>query len=193
MAGDGSRLETEGPHGRASSILAPSAVGRRRRGGPAPGCYPGRGLGHEVRLLHLPPGLSVQWSGRPPVEREITGSSPVRSAAPWWLLATNPNFQSGPPGFDPRPRRARLAESGRRAALRTPRPSGHPGSSPGGGYGTGCRCFGSRESRVRVPPGRPTRRHGAEALQAARPVEARQGEVRFLAAPPVSEWEHDAR
>jgi len=48
--------KTEGPHGRASSILAPSAVGRRRRGGPAPGCYPGRGPGHEVRLLHLPPG-----------------------------------------------------------------------------------------------------------------------------------------
>ena len=48
--------KTEGPHGRASSILAPSAVGRRRRGGLAPGCYLGRGLGHEVRLLHLPPG-----------------------------------------------------------------------------------------------------------------------------------------
>lgn len=48
--------KTEGPHGRASSILAPSADGRRRRGGPAPGCYPGRGPGHEVRLLHLPPG-----------------------------------------------------------------------------------------------------------------------------------------
>ena len=48
--------KTEGPHGRASSILAPSADGRRRRGGPAPGCYLGRGLGHEVRLLHLPPG-----------------------------------------------------------------------------------------------------------------------------------------
>lgn len=48
--------KAEGPDGRASSILAPSADGRRRRGGPAPGCYPGRGLGHEVRLLHLPPG-----------------------------------------------------------------------------------------------------------------------------------------
>jgi hypothetical protein len=48
--------KTEGPYGRASSILAPSAVGRRCRGGPAPGCYPGRGPGHEVRLLHLPPG-----------------------------------------------------------------------------------------------------------------------------------------
>jgi hypothetical protein len=73
--------KTEGPHGRASSILAPSAVGRRRRGGLAPGCYPGRGPAHEVRLLHLPPGsVGPVRSGRPPVEREITGSSPVRSA-----------------------------------------------------------------------------------------------------------------
>lgn len=97
--------KTEGPHGRASSILAPSADGRRRRGGPAPGCYPGRGRGHEVRLLHLPPrSVGPARSGRPPVEREITGSSPVRSAAPWWLLAAYPDFHSGPRGFDPRPR-----------------------------------------------------------------------------------------
>ena len=102
-------------------------------------------------------------------------------------------------------------------------------------------CFGSRESRVRVPPARPSTRspvrcgrladneevggsnppwstsglwrsgsaavlqtvergfeslqadRGAEALLAARPVEARQGEVRFLAAPPAPSQEHDAR
>ena len=36
--------------------VLPDARGRRRRGGPAPGCYLGRGPGHEVRLLHLPPG-----------------------------------------------------------------------------------------------------------------------------------------
>jgi hypothetical protein len=44
------------------------------------------------------------WSGRPPVERETTGSSPVRSAGPWWLLVANPDFHSGPRGFDSRPR-----------------------------------------------------------------------------------------
>ncbi len=39
---------------RVRSSLPPP--GRRCRGGPAPGCYLGRGHGHEVRLLHLPPG-----------------------------------------------------------------------------------------------------------------------------------------
>ena len=101
--------KTEGPHGRASSILAPSADGRRRRGGPAPGCYPGRGPGHEVRLLHLPPG-SVGPAG---VDARLSsGRSRVRvpygarrrSPGPWWLLAAHPDFQSGPRGFDPRPR-----------------------------------------------------------------------------------------
>ena len=52
-----------------------------------------------IRLL-----CRSSWSGRPPVERETTGSSPVRSAVPWWLLVANPDFHSGLRGFDSRPR-----------------------------------------------------------------------------------------
>lgn len=86
--------KTEGPHGRASSILAPSADGRRRRGGPAPGCYPGRGLGHEVRLLHLPPGSvgpagvdARLSSGRSRVRVPYGARSAVVAAGPQYGLS----------------------------------------------------------------------------------------------------------
>lgn len=55
MAGDGSRLENGRPTRACEFDPRSLRVGRRRRGGPAPGCYPGRGHSHEVRLLHLPP------------------------------------------------------------------------------------------------------------------------------------------
>lgn len=69
----------------------PPPCGRRRRGGPAPGCYPGRGLGHEVRLLHLPPGsvgpvgVDVRLSSgrsrvRVPYGAQVAGRSAVVAA-----------------------------------------------------------------------------------------------------------------
>lgn len=86
--------KTVGPHGRASSILAPSARCQLREGDVGAVRRPVANRivvtamtfdSSTFRWFHQ--ALSVQWSGRPPVERETTGSSPVRSAqrdeSPW--------------------------------------------------------------------------------------------------------------
>jgi hypothetical protein len=56
MAGDGSRLENGRPTRACEFDPRSLRDWKATPGGPAPGCYPGRGGGHEVRLLHLPPG-----------------------------------------------------------------------------------------------------------------------------------------
>lgn len=49
--------------------------------------------------------LSVQLEWTPACRAGDHGfESRTERAAPWWLLAANPDFQSGPRGFDPRPR-----------------------------------------------------------------------------------------
>lgn len=49
--------------------------------------------------------LSVQLEWTPACREGDHGfESRTERAAPWWLLAANPDFQSGPRGFDPRPR-----------------------------------------------------------------------------------------
>jgi hypothetical protein len=72
--------KTEGPHGRASSILAPSAVGRRRRVARRPVATRVVAVAMRFDSSTFRRLCRSSWSGRPPVEREITGSSPVRSA-----------------------------------------------------------------------------------------------------------------
>lgn len=54
--------------------------------------------------------LSVQLEWAPACRAGDHGfESRTERAAPWWLLAANPDFQSGPRGFDPRPRHTKLA------------------------------------------------------------------------------------
>lgn len=76
MAGDGSRLEN---------------------GRPTRAC--------EFDPRSLRQALSVQLEWTPACRAGDHGfKSRTERARPWWLLAANPDFQSGPRGFDPRPR-----------------------------------------------------------------------------------------
>ena len=201
--------------------------------------HPGAGTGVQACLASRPVG--VRYPVAPPAG---TAVNPCTRMKRMWTRTCLPCRRQPVRGRSSARwmQQARLAESGRRAALRTPCPSGHPGSSPGAGTqrvvgkrpshllreqgiagsspacptrrpgvrsGVGASLI-TRRSEVQILPGRPpacgaaaarrsykpwsggsspsrptNTRHGAEALQAARPVEARQGEVRSLAAPPL--------
>ena len=287
--------KTEGPHGRASSILAPSASsvgpagvdarlssGRSRvrvpYGARMPCAEDDRTRPHEVvaacRILspvarvqvpvgvqmlsgHDGAGTGVQAClARRPVGVRYPIAPPAGTAANpctrmkrMWTRTCLPCRRQPVRGrSSARSRCSRPAWRNQVDARRSERrvlrgiPVRVRGRVRNGLWGSGHpTCFGSRESRVRVPPARPSTRspvrcgrladneevggsnppwstsglwrsgsaavlqtvergfeslqadRGAEALLAARPVEARQGEVRFLAAPPAPSQEHDAR
>lgn len=103
-----------------ASVAADASVGQLA--GP-PGCSPGPLVGVQVRVLPgvpmrtkgdsavrldsstFRPALSVQLEWTPACRAGDHGfESRTERAMPWWLLAANPDFQSGPRGFDPRPR-----------------------------------------------------------------------------------------
>jgi hypothetical protein len=77
--------------------------------------------------------LSVQLEWTPACRAGDHGfESRTERAAPWWLLAANPDFQSGPRGFDPRPRHITRAPMVQRSRTRGSQPgrrwfeAGHP-------------------------------------------------------------------
>ncbi len=134
MAGDGSRLGKRRAHTgvRVRSSLPPlmegdAGVARR------PVATRVVALAMRFDSSTFRQALSVQLEWTPACRAGDHGfESRTERALPWWLLAANPDFQSGPRGFDPRPRH-------------TPRPpwssgQGRPvlsredaGSSPAGG------------------------------------------------------------
>lgn len=129
--------KTEGPHGRASSILAPSA-----------------------RLCRS------SWSGRPPVEREITGSSPVRSAQRrggcWLPIRTfNPGRAGSIPVHGTRTRpHGLVVKDARFSAGRTP-VQVRLGVRRGGDRCPGLPCKQAVWGSI---PRRSTSRHGGESV-----------------------------
>ena len=78
--------------------------------------------------------LSVQLEWTPACRAGDHGfESRTERAAPWWLLAANPDFQSGPRGFDPRPRHTPHAPPWSSGQGRPVLSREDAGSSPAGG------------------------------------------------------------
>lgn len=96
---------------RDASAAAHASVGQLA--GP-PGCRPGPLAGMQVRVL--PDALRSTGRNQPMADDgscleteaetafEFEFEFPTERATPWRLVAANPDFQSGPRGFDPRPR-----------------------------------------------------------------------------------------